>query len=346
MGILLVLFAVVFFSQDNATQTFPRKLLLPEIANKSIASLIYRYDASEKTYVPETSEGWQNKDFVRYIFDVSEVSPIAQCNYFVYDAVGEKTKVFSTRKCNAPITITVGERGVCSSQGKDSCIFYVYATDEEGRGGEFGIESYSIDYEPPLVGKVFAQENQTYPIMVEQSQQVNYTTFVSDNIEVFGCWLYGGRQLIGPMQFSPSPCGEKHLCEAVATYAMPEGKEKQMLSARCADQYDVVDGRYLNIGYGRTVEIMVSQNHPPQITFCRVAPAQGTIGTLFAFEVQAHDPDKQELEYAWEFGDGIVLKQQESQHYFLREGTYSPKVTVRDNAGEEKECFTAWVVIQ
>ena len=162
---------------------------------------------------------------------------------------------------------------------------------------------------------------------------------------MLGCWLYGDQELIGTMKVSPLPCVNNAVCEARISYALPGGKEKQILWVQCADQYDVVEDRYLNIGYGERAEIMVKKNHPPKISLCRVTPAQGTRETLFTFEAQAYDPDNQKLQYTWEFGDGSISDEENPRYRYKNTGVFQPKIIVQDEQGEMAECSTAWTVI-
>jgi len=45
------------------------------------------------------------------------------------------------------------------------------------------------------------------------------------------------------------------------------------------------------------------------------------------------DPDGQIAEYLWEFGDGKTAAGQKAQHVFVKPGTYTARLTVKDNTG-------------
>lgn len=84
-----------------------------------------------------------------------------------------------------------------------------------------------------------------------------------------------------------------------------------------------------------------SSNRPPQV---RVS-ASTTVGTApvnVRFTTTASDPDGQVVSYRWEFGDGGTSSLQSPSYTFQRGGSFTAKVTVRDNAGATS---TAGVVI-
>lgn len=335
------LLAVFFFQQKE--QSLVSQSLFPGEITDRVSSFLYLYDAKERTYVPETSEGWKNKDFVRYVFDVAQDLAIEDCIYFIYDVKLGETKVLSTRECNNPVSVSVGEEKVCSSQGEGACLLYVYATASDGTTGRTDIGNYNIDYEAPTVSKVFVKEDQIYPILTKPERELTFMATVADNKAVAGCWLYVNGDVVGSTELS---CGDNTACRAQKNYILPTEQERYTLFVQCADHYDPEIGGYVNVGRGELAEVIVLKNHPPDIISCRVTPSQGTTNTQFLFDVEARDPDGEQLSYQWDFGDGVVSKQQTPQHSFPREGTYTPTVIVRDGAGEQQECSAAWVVIQ
>lgn len=345
LGILFVAFALVFFFRESTTQTPLEQIVAEKSENSNMSSSLYRYDFSEETYIAETSKSWQNSDFTVYIFDTSHNASIDECEYFVYDAVQKTTKVLSKRECNAPLTITVGKGRMCSSQGRGACLLYVYAKDQEGAAGEVGIGTYDIDYTSPQTSRIFLKDNQSYPFFVELNREALYITVVSDNEQVFGCWLYADGNLVGQMKISADSCGIENPCQARFSYALPADEEHHILTAQCADHYNSKDKSYVNIGRGEAVEVIIKINHAPEISSCRVLPTQGTPDTEFIFRTTVSDPDEDQLLYNWDFGDGTLSQKIEPRHVYNQQGVFRPRVTIRDGQGEEVQCATAWVSI-
>ena len=230
---------------------------------------------------------------------------------------------FGQRKCNANLTVTVGENKNCPSQGENACTLYIYAVDNFGNQGEMTAVTYHIDWQRPTVGKVYQKEK-------------NYLAEILDNLEVNYCWLYLDNKNVGPMKI------ENNL--ASLEYSI-EKEESYNVFVRCADHYDAEKARYLNISSGELAEIAVSKNQPPQISSCKVIPTQGTVETSFRFEVEVSDPDGDPLTYSWDFGDGEISSEENPTHYYKNLDTYEPKITIFDIGGEEIDCSTAWVVV-
>ena len=162
-------FAVPFFYAEFFWSEYPKYIQKENLEQNGPISAIYRYDQEEKNYVPDQEDSWQNKDFTRYIYDTGyKDAELDKCYYFLYDSIRQESTIYSERKCNSNLTITVGENKDCLSQGENVCVLYVYAIDKFGRKGEMDILAYHIDWEKPKVGKVFTKENQEYPIKIEK----------------------------------------------------------------------------------------------------------------------------------------------------------------------------------
>ncbi len=290
--------------------------------NKSVSS-VYRYDFQKQEYLSDEGQSWQNSDFARFIYDLAPAgSTLEKCYYFLYDNFKKEMTGGNQRKCNSNLTITVGENKNCSSQGENACTLYVYAVDDLGIQGEMATVTYNIDYEGPRIGKVSLEDK-------------SYLAEVSDNLKVSYCWLYLNNKNVGSMKI------ENNL--ASLEYSFLNG-ESYNAFVRCADQYDAERGEYLNINSGELTEIVIAQNHPPKISFCRVIPTQGSTQTNFKFETEASDPDGNALSYQWDFGDGEISNEKNPSHYYKSLNTYEPKVIVSDGE-KELTCLTAWIIV-
>jgi hypothetical protein len=287
-------------------------------------SAVYRYDFKKQEYLPDRGESWQNSDFTRYIYDLAPPGlELDRCYYFLYDNIKKEMIDGGQRKCNANLTITVGQEGDCSSQGENACTLYVYTVDSSGTRGEMTAVTYHIDWERPKVGKVYQKDK-------------SYLVEVSDNLEVSYCWLYLNGKNVGPMKIKSG--------FASLAYSLVK-EESHTAFVRCADHYAPEKENYLNFAAGELTEIIVFQNHPPQISSCRVTPTQGTTKTDFRFEIIASDPDGDAMIYRWDFNDGEVSNEVNPIHNYKKSGTYEPKVEVSDEKDEKDECSTAWVVV-
>jgi hypothetical protein len=306
-------------------------------------SVIFKKDLSQGTLIPDEGESWQNQNFTRYISDiVYRDSELDKCFYYIYDYPKKIFSAAGERKCNANLTITVGEGKNCSSQGENTCFLHVYAKDKNGNEGNTMTNGYSIDFEAPVIGKVFTKENETYPIRVGKGEKKIYQAEVSDAINVDYCWFFFDLNYISAT-LSPSLCENGKKCIASAEYALEEGTHSVFV--RCADRYSAETGKYFNIKDGETAKIDVFTNHPPVISSCRVSPTQGSVLIDFRFEAIADDPDHDNLSYRWEFGDGNYSNEKNPVHNYKDRGTYEPKVTASDSGGLQYSCSTAWVSI-
>ncbi|OGZ18953.1 MAG: hypothetical protein A2175_01310 [Candidatus Nealsonbacteria bacterium RBG_13_42_11] len=309
----------------------PETFIPQEVKNKegivsatelSISS-VYRYDFKEQNYVSDEGNSWQNSDFTRYVYDVAPAgATLEKCYYFLYDNVKKETTFIGQRKCNANLTITVGENKNCLSQGELACTLYIYAVDNVGNLGEMAAVTYHIDWESPKIGKPY-QENQ------------NFISEVSDNIEVNYCWFYLDGENRGAMKI------ENGL--ATFNYKINE-EEKHAVYVRCADQYNAEKEEYLNIASSGLFETVAFKNQPPKISSCKVSPTQGNKGTNFSFQIEASDPNGDNLNYNWYFGDGRTSNEKNPNHYYSLSGTFEPKVIISDGR-ENTVCATAWVIV-
>lgn len=320
VGVFICFF---LFLQTKIPQEIKEKGGTISAAELPISS-VYRYDFKEQNYVLDEGEGWKNSDFTRYIYDLTpKNSELDKCFYFLYDNIKKETSDSGQRKCNANLTITVGENKNCKLQGENACTLYAYAADKKGNQGETVSVTYNIDWEAPKVGEPYSKDG-------------SFAAEISDNLKVGYCWLYLDGNNLGSMKI------ENGL--AFFDYQIKE-EESHNVFVRCADGYDAEKGDYLNFGYGKKTKTVTFENRPPQISFCKVSPAQGNKETNFSFEVEATDPDGDALTYLWDFGDEKTSDEKNIKHYYFVSGTFEPKVSISDANGEKTDCSTAWVVV-
>lgn len=101
-----------------------------------------------------------------------------------------------------------------------------------------------------------------------------------------------------------------------------------------------------------SVQITVKKpNLNPVISFCDVNLAEGsTLSDFkFIFTVSASDPDKDEIAYLWNFGDGTFENIPSPSHQYKKPGGYFPFVQVFDlvqgaKKGGEAICYPASLV--
>lgn len=345
--ILVLLIAGLFiYSLLNPAVEIPEEIEQTEAnkgeAEKSISS-VYRYEYRENEYLADNGRSWQKEDFTRYIYDLApNDSELEKCYYFTYDNIRKKVAGGGYRKCNANLTITVGEEKDCPSQGENACTLYVYAQDNKSIEGEMGVVTYHIDWEKPLIGKVYTKANEVYPVTVGKGEVNNYKALVSDNTELNYCWFYLDGEKKESVEIESYSCREN--CLASLNYAIDEG-ENHTVFLRCADHYDAEKGEYLNVSSGAPIEVLVSVNHPPRIYSCKVSPSQGNLQTGFQFQIEAADPDNDKLSFIWDFGDGETSNEKNPIHFYKKTGTFEPRISAFDEKGEKAECSTAWVFV-
>ena len=296
-----------------------------EISSSEIrlpVSSVYRYDFKEMEYLSDKGESWQNLSFTRYIYDLApEGQKLEKCYYITYDSITKQAASSGHRKCNANLTITIGENQQCPSQGENACVLYAYATDDSGRQGEMTAVSYHIDWQKPIVEKVFKEGN-------------IFLVDVSDNTAVDYCWLYINGKAVGPMWVEGGS----------ASIDYSDDEEIETAFVRCADHYEPEKEGYLNVGFGEMLEMETDVNYAPKIFSCRVLPSHGTVETNFRFAVEGSDPDGNVLSFHWDFGDGESSVEETPIHQYETTGVFEPKITVSD--GQETDiCSTAWVVV-
>jgi len=216
---------------------------------------------------------------------------------------------------------------------------------EETAPPRFGTATHNIDWEVPIVGKIYIENKElSEPIYAEKGKSQTYLVEVSDNVGLDYCWLYINGENIKEMEITPQPCKNGESCIASAEHAFTAG-EIHRAWARCADHYNSEGGNYLNISSGPPVEINISVNHSPEVSSCHVSPTSGTSLTNFQFKVEASDSDEDLLSYNWDFGDEENSNEQNPNHRYLKPGIYQPKVTVFDGKDGQDSCSTAWVTV-
>lgn len=320
--IVIGFFIFFFLKADISLETIKEKKYFS--TDLLSVSSVYRYDFEKKEYIFDNKGGWQNSDFTRYIYDLSpEGKNLETCYYFLYDNIEKKVTSGGQRKCNTNLIITVGKGKACSSQGENACTLYVFARDSDDIEGEYGIASYHIDWQKPEVGKPYRRNG-------------FFLTETYDNLNVDYCWLYLNGKNVGSMNIESGLASLEYFFEVEESYSV---------FVRCADHYDNEMNRYLNFSSGDAAEFFIFKNRPPEINFCKVFPVPGNLKTEFTFEVEVFDPDEDELNYFWDFGDGETSNEKNPVHQYPKIGTFEPKVEVFDGHGGKDGCSTAWVVV-
>ena len=341
----------VFFPPSKFWQGVPPPEEIPEEIKAG------KIPPSTAILYPE-NHSWWNRDFEVELVDSALEPGLAVgergCQYLIED-LGTGQVGGGFRKCGpVKILVPVGENKVCSSsytralaKGEDEaidsstsrqntslgkCLVSTLAFDRAGHQSGWKSRIFNIDLIKPVVQEV------VLPSVLEMNQEYLFETEVSDNSKIVGCWFYVDGKLIDlPVGINPIPCQNEDQCVVSLNYIF-EKEGEYLVRFGCAD----VAG---NLGFGNPAVLKVTTNHPPEISFCRVVPSQGTLETEFQFRVEAADPDGDELFYSWDFGDGQSSTEQNPIHFYLSIRNYEPKVRVSDGRGGEAQCSTAWVTV-
>ena len=310
-------------------------------------------DASVDSTPPATAivsprgDSWHNANFTVEIQDSDSGSgfgdvddPKKYCEYFIED-LGMQEKRGDYRLCGKSLVqIPVGLGQACSSSydpantysGK--CLVHTRAFDRAGNDSGWKSTLFNIDLMPPSVGSIASPPDKITP-----SQEYLFEAQVSDNNHISGCSFYvDGDSLDRRVLISPIPCEYNDMCVVSTPYAFEDMGMHHVLFG-CKDAAG-------NVGYGAPISVNVFVNSSPEVSFCRVIPAQGNATTYFQFSLDAQDLDGDALEYEWDFGDGTTSKDLSPSHRYPIPGVYRPKVVVQDVQGATASCATAWVVVQ
>jgi choloylglycine hydrolase len=93
-------------------------------------------------------------------------------------------------------------------------------------------------------------------------------------------------------------------------------------------------------------DLFESFNQPPDKPNTPIGPVSGKIGEKFTYKSQATDPDNDQLNYIFDWGDGTNSGWQgpvnsgdnfEASHRWITQGSYNIKVKARDTKGLESE---------
>ncbi len=112
------------------------------------------------------------------------------------------------------------------------------------------------------------------------------------------------------------------------------------------DYYQEGEKKTKEITASAEKEIIVSSNLNPIISLCRVEPSEGFSQDNFQFNFrgEALDPDGDELEFKWEFGDGETSNKKQTLHFYKKNGVFTPKLTVSDSRGGQAVCIPSPVL--
>ncbi|MEM0208604.1 MAG: S8 family serine peptidase, partial [Thermofilum sp.] len=90
---------------------------------------------------------------------------------------------------------------------------------------------------------------------------------------------------------------------------------------------------------------LLPPNKPP-VAVCSFSPSNPTTDTWVHFSsAGSYDPDGWIESYNWDFGDGTTSTSPNPVHRYEREGTYSARLTVRDNRGAYSNPAICTVVV-
>jgi len=338
LGVLFLIFALVFFFRAQPASPGELSLEVDEVKNKDITSPI-------TAIVSPYDQSWHNSSFFVTIEDVDNDSGLQDfisgkqgCEYLIED-IGTGFSQQGFRQCGeTKIFISVGEDGVCSSsfmedsfQGR--CIVSSRAHDKAGNVSQWVDAVFYIDFMPPIVSKI------DVPEVLFPGQEYDFKATVADRSKIDGCNLFVDEKSTGVFPvISPSPCTGGVSC-AVSSFVILESPGNHAVFFACID-------RAGNVARGKEATFEVFLNKAPTISACRVVPANGNLDTAFLFSAEAEDLDEDNLSFTWEFGDGTQSTQRTPRYEYSFPGTYMPKVTIFDPDGENVSCNTAWVVIE
>lgn len=291
------------------------------------------------------ANSWHSKSFVIDVLDEDLESGIDynSCEYKIltYDDDKEYSTGWLKRKCNSSFSVSVGEKKMCGFEGKNACWLYVRSKDKDNNQHNPNLENKSvvylnIDWNNPVAGKVFitnTQQEQIYPINIEEKKQYNFKTNISDNFKITGCNLYINNQDQGTMSALIPGCEKECM---FSKEFIPEQAGFYQIFTACRDAAG-------NISKSETIE--AKTNLAPEIISCRANPASGSLNTEFSFFVEVLNPDNDPLSFYWDFNDGEFSEIENPTHFYKNPGTYKPSILVSDNQGAADSCSTAWISI-
>ncbi len=86
----------------------------------------------------------------------------------------------------------------------------------------------------------------------------------------------------------------------------------------------------------QALSLSAADNGAPRAVEATATPTVGEAPLDVRFAASAYDPEDDELSYAWDFGDGSpVSNEQNPGHTYARAGSYTAKLTVSDGRGGE-----------
>jgi plastocyanin len=157
----------------------------------------------------------------------------------------------------------------------------------------------------------------------------NYCYFTSaidpdgDQVEYTFDWGDGTTSIIGPLD-SDTKASANHSWSAAGTYR---------IRANATDS--------LGKSSGWSESLIVMLNTPPHNPSLPSGPGLGMPGTLYTYAVSATDPDGDQIEYTFDWGDEATSiigplasdKVAEATHTWTRAGTYQVKARAEDSKG-------------
>ena len=104
---------------------------------------------------------------------------------------------------------------------------------------------------------------------------------------------------------------------------------------------------------GWSQPLTVTINIPPNSPSMPSGPSSGRPGTLYTYSASAVDPDGDEIEFSFDWGDGTTSivgpgdsgEEAEAGHAWIQAGTYQVKANAADSKGATSEWSKSWTVI-
>jgi PKD repeat protein len=87
-------------------------------------------------------------------------------------------------------------------------------------------------------------------------------------------------------------------------------------------------------------------NGPPVIDSTSPKADAEIPGRTVEFRVEARDPDRDNLSFKWDFGDGTISEEQNPTHTYEKEGHYNVRVTVADKQYKVSKDFSITLITE
>jgi PKD repeat protein len=169
----------------------------------------------------------------------------------------------------------------------------------------------------------------TAPERISSETVLHYPSLAIRGQTLFACWQTGSYRAGFSINFNIRTGGAWKGEESLPG---SRGSTFSDISASpTGDIVYVVWDAANDIYFARAVE---SQENLPPVADFALSPASGDFPLTVAFDGSAsYDPDGKIADYGWAFGDGTTGKGKTIRHAFTGKGTFTVRLTVRDNRG-------------